>query len=211
MKRLLKHKLYRYIFAAAGSLFIAFGIVSVSQNTALAANSAGYCFYQPTGIVYNCTDVQGVAPDGGFAAGSCYTSTGALDSNGDPHWQTDDCSNSAFANGPTCPPTGAQTGYSCKISPDSNATDNPCQSGDNGCQALVSKYINPFINFLAAGVGIIVTIMIIIGAIQYSTSQDNPQAVSAAKKRIFNAVLALIIFGLMYALLQWLVPGGAFN
>ncbi|MEO5627558.1 MAG: pilin [Candidatus Saccharimonadales bacterium] len=67
-----------------------------------------------------------------------------------------------------------------------------------------------FVNFLSAGVGIIVTVMIIIGGIQYVTAGSNPQQVAVAKKRIMNALIALIAYGFMFAFLQWLVPGGIF-
>jgi Na+/phosphate symporter len=66
------------------------------------------------------------------------------------------------------------------------------------------------INVLSALVGVIVVIMIIVGGIQYSAAGDDPQKVAAAKSKITNALLALFLFIFMYALLQWLVPGGIF-
>lgn len=66
------------------------------------------------------------------------------------------------------------------------------------------------INFLAAGVGVIVTIMIIIGGIQYAAAGPNPQAVQAAKKKITNAIIALLAFFFLYAFMQYLIPGGIF-
>lgn len=71
--------------------------------------------------------------------------------------------------------------------------------------------INQIVNFLSAGVGIVVTGVIIVGGIQYMTAGDNPQAITAAKKRITNALIALVAFLFMFAFLQWLVPGGVFN
>ena len=64
-------------------------------------------------------------------------------------------------------------------------------------------------NLLSALVGVVTIIMIIIGGIQYSASSGDPNAANAAKKRITNALLALVIFGFIYAFLQWVVPGGA--
>ena len=75
----------------------------------------------------------------------------------------------------------------------------------------MAEYVNPTIDFLAAGVGIVAVIMVVIGGIQYTTSQDDPQKVAAAKSRIINALFALLIFAFMWSLLQWLVPGGALN
>lgn len=74
---------------------------------------------------------------------------------------------------------------------------------------LVARF-NDVINFLSIGVAVIVTIMVIIGGIQYTTSGSNPQAVSAAKKKILNAFIALIAYFLVYAFMQYLIPGGIF-
>lgn len=67
------------------------------------------------------------------------------------------------------------------------------------------------INFLSAGVGVLAVMMIIVGGIQYSAAGDNPAALQAAKKRIFNVVYGLIVFVFIWAFLQWLIPGGIFN
>ena len=62
---------------------------------------------------------------------------------------------------------------------------------------------------LAAAVGVIAVIMLIIGGIQYSSSNGNPQAVSAAKKKIIDVLTGLAAFIFLYAFLQWLIPGGS--
>jgi hypothetical protein len=66
------------------------------------------------------------------------------------------------------------------------------------------------INLLSAGAGLVITFMIIVGGIQYSTSGANPQAVTAAKNKLFNAIIALLMLIFLYSFLQWLVPGGPF-
>lgn len=70
--------------------------------------------------------------------------------------------------------------------------------------------LNAVINFIGVGVGVIVVIMVIIGGIQYITAGSNPQAVSAAKKKILNAIVALIAYVLLFSFMQWLLPGGLF-
>lgn len=70
--------------------------------------------------------------------------------------------------------------------------------------------IQKIVNFLSVGVGIVVVSMIIVGGIQYSIAGDNPQAVTAAKKRLTNALVALFAFIFSFALVQWLIPGGIF-
>lgn len=64
------------------------------------------------------------------------------------------------------------------------------------------------IRIFTAVFGVVVVIMIAIGGVQYATSRDNPQAVAAAKGRIFKAITALVLYLLIYAILEYLVPGG---
>jgi len=71
--------------------------------------------------------------------------------------------------------------------------------------------IQTIVNFLSAGVAIIVIAVLIIGGIQYMAAGDNPNAVSDAKKRIINALIALMVFIFTTAFLQWLIPGGVFG
>jgi hypothetical protein len=77
----------------------------------------------------------------------------------------------------------------------------------NHCD-LIKSYLDPLINFLSALVGVAVVISIVIGGIQYSSAGGDPSKVSAARNRIRNAILALILFIFLYAMLNFLVPGG---
>jgi len=71
--------------------------------------------------------------------------------------------------------------------------------------------LQKIINFLSAGVGVVVIGVIIFGGIQYITAGDNPQAVAAARQRIINGLIALVAFMLTWGFLEWLVPGGVFR
>ena len=103
-------------------------------------------------------------------------------------------------NSPSTPDVGS-CGGNGYISSDNKIQDN----------VIVVCYIKPAIEFLSAGVGVVVIIMLIMGAIQYITSDGSPQAVGAAKKKMINAVLALLAFFLLFAFLNFIVPGGVFN
>lgn len=72
----------------------------------------------------------------------------------------------------------------------------------------IMQDITLVVNFLSAGVGIFIVGMIILGGIQYAMAGDNAQAVTAAKQRITNALIALIAFLFLFGFVQWLVPGG---
>lgn len=94
-----------------------------------------------------------------------------------------------------------------------NALDNPQRVSCTSPQDCVNN--NPLIwwliiivNVMSAAVGVIVIIMIVLGGIQYSAAGGNPNATAAAKKRILNAILALVAYFMLFMAFQWLVPGG---
>jgi hypothetical protein len=82
-----------------------------------------------------------------------------------------------------------------------------CAGGDNP----ILSYLGGVVNFLAAGVGVVVVAMVTLAGVQYITSHGDPQKVSAAKSRLVNAMIGLISFIFLYAFLQWLIPGGLFG
>ena len=73
---------------------------------------------------------------------------------------------------------------------------------------LVKTYLNPIIKFLTYLVGLAVVIGIIVGGIQYIMSAGDPQAAANGKNHIRNAVIAFILYLFLFALLNFLVPGG---
>jgi hypothetical protein len=77
---------------------------------------------------------------------------------------------------------------------------------ESNCGIL--RYVVIITNFLSAMVGIVVVGSLILGGIQYSMSGSDPQKVSAAKTRIRNSIIALIVFIFTYSFLNYLIPGG---
>ena len=164
--------------------------------TVVPASAATNCYYDPTTgtgdeKVVDCSQFPAATFPGGSPGTKCYAVSGLM-----PGVSVSEisCSDSRFGGA-----NGSPTD-SCSIAPPSD----PCHN------VIVQKYIDPAINFLAIGFGIIVTIMVVIGGLQYITAGSDPQKVAAAKNRIFNAILALVAFAFMYVILQWLVPGGIF-
>lgn len=87
-------------------------------------------------------------------------------------------------------------------------SSNDCSGGVDSNKCGITKYIVIFTNALSALVGVVIVFSIVVGGIQYMSAGSNPQAVSKAKSRIMNALLALVVYLFMFGLLQWLVPGG---
>jgi len=88
--------------------------------------------------------------------------------------------------------------------------DPAIKCSNNQCD-LIKKYVNPVINLLASLFGVVAVASIILGGIQYTTSEGDPQKSSNAKKRLTNTIFAILAFIFLYAFLQFLIPGGIFN
>lgn len=82
-----------------------------------------------------------------------------------------------------------------------------CGGASNGILALVAT----FLNWLAVGVAAVVLIGIVYGAIIYATAAGDESKAKHGIEIIRNAVIALILYALMWSFLQFLIPGGLFN
>jgi hypothetical protein len=67
------------------------------------------------------------------------------------------------------------------------------------------------LTILTFGVGVAATVGLVIAGIQYLTARDNEDSVRKAKARIFNVVIGVVVWGVMWLALQWLLPGGIFG
>jgi hypothetical protein len=76
---------------------------------------------------------------------------------------------------------------------------------------LIHKYLAPTINLLSAAFGVIAIISLILGGMNYTTSEGDPQKVSRAKLRIRNTIFAVVAYIFLFAFLQFLIPGGIFK
>src|SRR6266571_2612197 len=88
---------------------------------------------------------------------------------------------------------------------------NACVEGDPKNGGVIIAYVKIFLQFLSAGVGIVIILMLVIAGIQYITSTGNPAMIKGAKDRIVNAITALVLFVLSFAILSFLIPGGIFG
>ncbi len=85
----------------------------------------------------------------------------------------------------------------------------------NGSNCVGGNGINPIyfyargiIKFMSGLFGIMAVLMIIVAGFQLMTSQGNPDSIKKAKSRIANVVISIILFGLMFGILNYLIPGG---
>ncbi|HVX58732.1 MAG TPA: pilin [Candidatus Saccharimonadales bacterium] len=142
------------------------------------------------------------AGGGGSSTKNSAATTGGVHKNPDPcHPELD--------SPPGAPLTQPQLN-SCEAC---NNKKNPTDAQINNClnQNPIVKDINLAVNGLAGMVAVVSVAMIVLGGIKYSLARNNPQEISNARNHIINAVFAMIAFMLIWALLQYLVPGGVFN
>lgn len=71
-------------------------------------------------------------------------------------------------------------------------------------------YIIEVLKLFSLIIGGIIVLVLVLAGINYITSAGDPNGVKTAKKRIQNAITALILFMMMYAILNFLIPGGIF-
>lgn len=105
--------------------------------------------------------------------------------------------------------TGAAKPYQCGGG--SDAVKTQFNFGCQGKGGPITDLVFALIRFLSFGVGLVIAASIIYAGIMYSTSSGNPENTQAAKKRILNAVVGLVFYILIFAFIQYLVPGGLFN
>ena len=82
-----------------------------------------------------------------------------------------------------------------------------CSGGDNQIMSILGQILN----WLAIGVSVAVLIGIVYGAVMYASAGGNEAQTKKAIGIIRNAIIALILYFAMWAILQYLIPGGVFE
>ncbi len=100
------------------------------------------------------------------------------------------------ANGVAAPTnTSANSGCPALGTPGLNVD---CSGGKNPIYALLQFAINWMIRLL----GVLAVLAIVVSGIQYASSGGNPEGLKAAKSRLTNAVVGLILLSLMFVILH---------
>lgn len=91
--------------------------------------------------------------------------------------------------------------------------DFKCESGNAKAPGAntVTDMLLTVINFMAVGVGLAVVGGIVFGALRYSSANGNASQAQQGITFIVNSVIGLVLFILMYAIINFLVPGGLFT
>lgn len=82
-------------------------------------------------------------------------------------------------------------------------------SGDKG--EAIFAILNIVVNVLSGLVMTAAVLGMIIAGIQYLSARDNEAQVVKAKSRILQIVIGIVAYMLLWAFLEWLIPGGVIN
>lgn len=111
-----------------------------------------------------------------------------------------------------CVPTSVLGGSACKDGtfihegePDSSKGEYNC-SCDSGDGDSVTRILDLVVDIMSIGIGILGVIGISIVGIQYLTAGGNEEKTRKAKRRMFEIVIGLVVYVLIYAILQFLMP-----
>lgn len=90
--------------------------------------------------------------------------------------------------------------------------DYGCKSTGTGVQATpVFALLLAAVNFLSIGVGIVVIGGILWGAFLYITANGNSGKTEQAMSIVVNSVIGLFVYAFLFAIVNFLVPGGLFK
>jgi len=76
------------------------------------------------------------------------------------------------------------------------------------CNALITDWVDPAVQVLTVIMGLVVTISIVVAAIQFGSAGSDPGKVAEARKRLTNSIVAFLAYLFLAAFLQWFLPGG---
>lgn len=79
-----------------------------------------------------------------------------------------------------------------------------CGNDEGGIWHILSLILD----IMSIGVGILGVIGIMIAGIQYLTAGDKEEQTVKAKRRIYEIVIGLVLYAVLFVGLEWLLPGG---
>lgn len=91
--------------------------------------------------------------------------------------------------------------------PTSILGENGCSCDKNGDGSAIIGVLRLVVNIMTAGIGVLATIGIVVSGTQYLTAGGNEDQIKKSKRRIFEIIIGLVAYAVVYALLYWLLPG----
>jgi hypothetical protein len=184
----MKHK--QFILTAVSALFIALNAAVAFAPTAQAADQE----------LITCEDGKQILVEAGLTRE-------------EKEKACQDAGHGGLATADPGPPTPEYTGVDCTDPTEQGNCAKTafkfggCDTASTGMKCLISEILL----FLSVGVGIAVVAGIAIGGITYATSEGNPSKAQKGITIIVNAVIGLVLYLLLFAITNFLIPGGVFS
>ena len=150
----------------------------------------------------------GASGNSGSSSGQSSSSSGTQ--GGSSSNQTNSGNSSSQSGGNSSSNTNAQSGGSAPIGDVIHTIffgDIPAD--DRGCS--IFRILNLALDIFSGGIGIISVIGIAVLGTIYLTAGGNEQRTAMAKRRLFELVIGLACYALLYILISFLMPNGKFN
>ena len=121
-----------------------------------------------------------------------------------------------FADEGKCTLTSVLSNAKCNEEGEQDKGNLPCfcpssptesEEDENSNPNAITDILKMVVNILSIGVGILGVLGITITGIQYLTAGGSEEKTKKAKRRMFEIILGLVAYVLIYAFLQWLLPG----
>lgn len=108
----------------------------------------------------------------------------------------------------TCSNPSNATGLQCTVLP-----QNICNDADQSTLEKSGTWdiLKLVLTILNIGVGIVAVGALGFAGFLYATAMDNSENIKKAKNMIRDTIVGLVLYGLMYVALEFLVPGGVFK
>lgn len=92
----------------------------------------------------------------------------------------------------------------------------PAGTSDSNANTDISKtaagsLLVMAIQIMTAGVGVLAVGGIVYGAVLYASAGGSAEQVKKARTIITNVVIGIVAYGLMYVILNFIIPGGLFQ
>ncbi len=85
---------------------------------------------------------------------------------------------------------------------------NCIDKGDKVENNVIIVWLSMIIKFLTVGVGLAATGGVVYGGYLYMAAQGNSGKIQKAISTIFNAIIGVILYALLFAIINFLLPGG---
>lgn len=81
-----------------------------------------------------------------------------------------------------------------------------CDCSENNGDNAIKEILSQVVDIMSIGIGILGVIGITVVGIQYLTAGGSEEKARKAKRRMFEIVIGLAAYVLIYAVLKWLMP-----